>query len=105
MQKSELQQIYYINREIANLENMIASSDSEELREERQKRVAELSAARERVERFISTIPDSLTRQIVELRCVKCYKWCEVAKKVGGGNTADGVRKAFNRYLKANNIF
>lgn len=105
MQKSELQQIYYIKREIADLDKLIASSGGGELQAQRLKRASELLAAAERVERFISTIPDSLTRQIVELRCVKCCKWRDVAQKVGGGNTADGVRKIFKRYLKANNIF
>ena len=54
---------------------------------------------RNRLERFIAAIPDSLTRQIFTLRFVDGLSWARVALGVGGGNTEDGVKKACYRYL------
>ena len=55
---------------------------------------------RARLERWISDIPDSLTRQIFTLRFVNGLSWPQVAYSIGGGNTAEGVRKRCNRYLR-----
>ena len=45
-----------------------------------------------RLEDYIASIPDSLTRQIFRLRFVEGMEWRDVAAKVGGDNSADGVR-------------
>lgn len=55
---------------------------------------------RNRLERYISGISDSLTRQIFTYRFVKGLSWWQVAARVGG-NTADSVRKVVDRYLQA----
>lgn len=55
---------------------------------------------RNRLERYIADIPDSLTRQIFALRFVKGLSWWQVAARVGGNNTGDGVRMRVNRYLE-----
>lgn len=52
------------------------------------------------IEAFINSIQDSHTRRIVRLRVVDCLSWNEVADEIGGGNTEDSVRMAFNRYVK-----
>ena len=49
---------------------------------------------------YIQTIDDSLMRQIMYHRHVLCMKWNEVAMTLGGGNTADGVRMMHNRFLE-----
>lgn len=46
---------------------------------------------------YINTLDDSLLRQIVFYRCVSCLSWEAVAVRIGGGNTADAVRKRFDR--------
>lgn len=51
------------------------------------------------VEKFIKEIDDSHLRRIVTLRVVDGLSWNQVAKKMGGGNTEDGVRKTFDRFL------
>lgn len=56
---------------------------------------------RARLERWISAIPDSLTRQIFILRFVECMSWVQVAFRVGGGNTEAGVKMICYRYLRA----
>ncbi len=53
-----------------------------------------------RLNRYIANVQDSLVRQIFTLRFVKGLSWNRVAMSVGGGNTADGVRKQVTRYLK-----
>lgn len=53
-----------------------------------------------RLNRYIANVQDSLTRQIMALRFVNGMSWNQVAMSVGGGNTADGVRKQVTRYLK-----
>lgn len=51
------------------------------------------------VESFISSINDSHIRRIVSLRVIDGLSWNKVALKMGGGNTEDGVRKAFDRFV------
>lgn len=48
---------------------------------------------------FIETIPDSQTRQIFQYRFVDLLSWGQVARKIGGGNTSDSVRKKVIRYI------
>ena len=54
------------------------------------------------VESFISSIDDSYTRRLISFRVVDGLTWFEVAEKMGGGNTEDGVRKAYERFLEKN---
>jgi len=53
-----------------------------------------------KVEEFISGISDSHTRRIVNLRVIEQLSWNKVADKMGGNNTEDSVRKAFDRFLE-----
>ena len=56
---------------------------------------------RNRLERYISSIPDSLTRQIFTYRFVNGLNWHQTAMHVGGGNTDESVRKRVYRYLQS----
>ena len=77
--------------EITDLEAILAAKQIQ--------RIHELA----KLERFIGDIPDSLTRQIYTLRHVDGLRWAAVAYRVGGGNTADGVRMRHDRYLREYN--
>ncbi len=55
---------------------------------------------RNRLERYIAGIEDSLLRQIFTYRFVNGLPWNQVAACVGGGNTAESVRQAAHRYIK-----
>ena len=55
-----------------------------------------------RLERYIADIPDSLTRQIFQLRFISGLNWVQVAMSIGGNNTPDSVRMIVNRYLHKN---
>lgn len=48
---------------------------------------------------FINTIPDPLLRLIVSLRFVNGLEWEQIALHIGGGNTAESVRKACTRFI------
>ncbi|MBQ4649891.1 MAG: hypothetical protein IJB73_04240 [Firmicutes bacterium] len=60
-------------------------------------RLAEVQLLRKKIIIFIDSVEDSLLRQIIFYRCVSCMSWPQVAKEIGGGNTADGVRMRFDR--------
>lgn len=51
------------------------------------------------VQKFINSIKDSHTRRIITLRVIDCLSWNEVADRMGGNNTEDSVRKAFDRFV------
>lgn len=52
------------------------------------------------IEKFIADISDINIRRIVNLRFIENMKWNDVATCIGGGNTEDSVRKAFDRYME-----
>lgn len=133
MTLKELSQLYYLNREIEQdqerLEKLRASasapgapnydgmpkSPSFENRLERyiaeivdleaiiQAKITQCLHERNRLERYIAEIPDSLTRQIFQLRFINGLTWVQIAFSVGGGNTEEGVRKRVYRYLEQEN--
>lgn len=51
------------------------------------------------VEEFIASIDDSRMRRIINLRFIEKLSWNKVADHIGGGNTEDGVRMMFNRFM------
>lgn len=59
----------------------------------------EIKSSIDSVNEFIASVNDSFMRRIISYRIVKQMTWDAVARNMGGGNTADGVRKAFERYL------
>lgn len=67
--------------------------------EEIQERIDE---QKEEIYEYINTIDDSLLRQIVVYRCVSCMNWVQVAIRIGGGNTAESVRKIYERSIPKN---
>lgn len=73
---------------ISNLEQIIAG------------KVERARQEKERLEQYIASIDDSLTRQIYTLRFAECMSWEQVAVKIGG-NTADSVKKVCYRYLRS----
>lgn len=59
---------------------------------------------RNRLERYIATIPDSLTRQVFTLRFINGLPWRQVAAHIGGNNTEDSVKKTCYRYIDKSNM-
>lgn len=133
MTLKELSQLYYLNREIERDQERLEAlkerasapgspsldgmpkSPSFENRLERyiaeiidleaiiQAKITQCLHERNRLERYIAEIPDSLTRQIFQLRFINGLNWVQIALSIGGGNTDEGVRKRVYRYLEQEN--
>lgn len=77
--------------EIADLEAIISA------------KITQCMHERNRLERYIADIPDSLTRMIFTLRFINGLSWLQVAFSVGGANTEDSVKKICYRYIDNSN--
>lgn len=126
MELNEVKQIYWINKEISMYKRELEKitylkgqgSDGQpkgsgngdmtaELAME-QKKYHDLLAAAEyrrqlqknKVLVFISTIDDSLMRQIIFYRDISNLPWEIVAQEIGGSSTPDSVRMLHNRFFK-----
>lgn len=77
-----------IAAEIADLESIIRSKN------------AMCIAHYNQIMRFVAEIDDSLIRQIIMYRHIDMLKWRDIAQRIGGGNTEDGIRMAYKRYLQ-----
>lgn len=53
-----------------------------------------------RLNRYITSVSDIQMRIILSLRYVNGLTWQQIADNIGGGNTADGIRKKHDRFLK-----
>ena len=128
MTRNDLEQIYFLSRELRLLErelerlrgrSLIASplpstshgsGVSDKVGSLAQRRVdlerlvldkqAEIQSQRDRAMNFIYQIPDSLTRQVVYYRCVSLMSWRRVAAEIGGRNTEESVKKTYYRFFK-----
>jgi len=78
--------------EIKDLKERISHLESECARE---KRI---------LERYIDTIEDDQTRMVFRLRFLHCMTWPQVAKTIGGRNTANNVKQICHRYLRHQNL-
>lgn len=73
-----------------------ASEDRYNLLIEREKRCKE---KKEEIEKYIDSIKSSQVRLIISMRYIKGFSWTKISIELGGGNTADGVRKIHDRFL------
>lgn len=60
----------------------------------------ELLELQNEVEEYIESIEDSRMRRIIRMRFIDKLTWNQVADNIGGGNTEDSVRMAFNRFIE-----
>lgn len=65
-------------------------------------RVRKLKLKKQEIESFIENIEDSLTRRIFRMKFIEGKNWVQVAMRLGGDNTPDGVRMTVKRYLQKN---
>lgn len=130
MTVKEMSQLYYLNREIEHLQHQLeeleclaegttqaitgmphgsGTSDKvgryavriADLRSMIDNRKARCWDELNRLNAYIDSAEDSLTRQILTLRYVNGLSWQQVADSVGGANTEDSVKKICYRYLSA----
>lgn len=128
MTKKELSQLYYLNREIEQdkqrlreLEAAATNTNSKitgmphaagisdktslaaeiaYLRGVTEAKIQQLYYEYRRLIDYINGIDDSRIRQILSLRFINGMSWRQISFSVGGGNTADSVRKACERFLE-----
>lgn len=70
----------------------------ERIRREREEYIKEQAV----IEDYIGTVDNYQDRLILLHRFVDLMSWEQVARRLGGKNTADSVRKACYRFLKKN---
>ena len=58
------------------------------------------SEEKQKLWNYINEIQSSHLRQIFILRFLNGYSWTKVAMRIGGGNSADGVKKQVYRFLE-----
>lgn len=92
----------YINHsiKITGIDIQDYERKAKRLKRKLSRRVEELLDLLEEINEYIESIDDSLIRQIIILRYINGLTWDQVAAHIGGGNTADSVRMALNRFLK-----
>lgn len=129
MTRKEITRIYYYNKEIEALENALDDIETGSLQspkldgmpkaaqgksnptEERGIAAADLRTMiedykrsieirRKEIYEYITQLDDPLMELIIMYRCINLCTWDQVAAYVGGQNTADSVRMAFNRHFE-----
>lgn len=105
MTKKQLEEYRITKREIEEERERIAqfrSSKGNVIAHEVERKIANLEKRQIEVEKFVSAIEDSFIRRIVVARYIEGRSWVGVARKLGGGNTSDGVRKIWERWARRN---
>lgn len=124
MTRNDLEQIYYLSRELRLLErelerlrgrSLIASplpstSHASGVSDKVGDKAARIVDLERRIEQrkklvaevydFIDNIKDAQMRIIVKSHCVYQDSWNETLDKVGGEATSDGIKKRYLRFLK-----
>lgn len=59
---------------------------------------------RNKLERYIADIPDSLLRQIFTLRFINGLPWEQVSESIGYRTTTDSVKKLCYRFIDSNKL-
>lgn len=101
MNLDDLNNLRYLDAEIREYRKASGELEDCGYRDALDKKVAELIERKHVAFEFVAGIKDSQTRQIIFLRFIKGMTWGQVALKVGGGNTSDGVRKRAVRYIQS----
>lgn len=53
---------------------------------------------------YIKELDDPLIRLIIMHRCIDLCTWDQVAERIGGSNTAESLRKMFDRHFEKESI-
>lgn len=107
MTAKELSQLYYLKKEIEmdnqRLHKLRLSGDPmiAEYESIIKAKIQKCIEKRILLEQYIASAPDSIVRQILTYRFIDNFSWQRIAFKIGGNNTADGVRQICNRYIKS----
>lgn len=64
-------------------------------------KISEIQITIADIEQYILSIDDSIMRQIIEYRCVKCMRWSDIAAKLGSMYSEENVRQMYHRFVSA----
>lgn len=101
MDLKDLNNLRFLDLEIKEYKKAMGEHCSDEYRRALGAKTAELMQKKLEAFEFIGSIQDAQTRQIIFLRFIKGMSWGQVAIKIGGSNTDEGVRKRAVRYIKS----
>ena len=101
----KLDQLRWLRKEIQRDEGRLAAMEREgQEKTALYRAVAEKKTLCERkkaeAQKAISSIDDSVSRMALEMRYLDGWSWAHIAAEIGGGNTADGIRRRVMRQLK-----
>ncbi|MGN1048830.1 MAG: hypothetical protein ACI4QZ_09515 [Eubacteriales bacterium] len=105
MNNKELKQYRQLKIEIDEEVQRVSSMRSGKSRRaaaEIDKKLNRLYMQQMRIEKYISDVSDPLVRRIMVARYIECRSWEGVARKLGGRNTAESVRKICERWIRNN---
>ena len=80
----------------------IRSDKGKSIAREIERKLRRLESEQADIERYVASIDDSLIRRIVIARYIECRSWEAVARKIGGYNTGETVRKMWQRWRHKN---
>lgn len=63
-------------------------------------KLLDIQYQRKKIINYINSIDDSLLRQVMFFRNVSCMQWTQIANELGGGNTENGVKQMYSRHFK-----
>lgn len=63
-------------------------------------KISEIQYTINEIEVFITSLDDSIMRQILEYRCIKLYNWNDVAARLGSSYTDENVRQMYHRFVQ-----
>ncbi|MBP1562058.1 MAG: hypothetical protein J6C96_12565 [Oscillospiraceae bacterium] len=98
MTKEKLDNLRELRKEIPMWQEALKNCTDEKTEKAIEKHLSEIVETEREVTKYILEYPDPLTRQLLYLRCVKRLNWNAIAYRIGGGNTADSVRKMYERF-------
>lgn len=111
MNKTELKQIYYLNREVRMWQRELERLECNSLARKRKPgsgeqdikkivegKLKEIEVRRAKIMEYINGIDDSYVRQIVYYRNVALMSWEQIADELGG--SGESHRKAYERFVK-----
>lgn len=109
MTRQELSRLHWLGRDIEREQRQLdglrerGAGDEAELDELARRLETHLRQSRReyvRLTEYIQSVADPQMRLILHLRYVNGLSWRQIAQRLGGGNTEDGVRMMRSRFLQ-----
>ncbi len=100
MEKYKFDNLLALKAEVKMWKRALCKHDSKSLTKKIEAHLYKISKLEEEMIEYILNLPDPQLRDIIYMHCIEDLKWDYIAAKIGGGNTADSVRKIYSRFMK-----